>query len=200
MLGLPLQSNAVQVNTANQQTILVLGDSLSAEYGLNRNTGWVAYISKLLEAEYENFTIKNISISGDTTSGGLSRLPQALNQYKPAILIIELGSNDALRGLPLDMTRQNLANMITMAQSIRTNVLLIGMQLPPNYGKQYTASFAQIFSDLAAEYNTGLIPFLLDGFAANRDYFQADGIHPNEQAQEIMANNVWEQLEQMLLP
>lgn len=178
--------------------ILVIGDSLSAEYGLQRDTGWVALLSKRLAEEQTGYQIRNSSISGDTTSGGLSRLPAALETYRPDIVVIELGSNDALRGLSLDMTQDNLSKMAAMAQQSNARVLLLGMQIPPNYGRQYTERFQQIFASVAKKNGTSLVPFLLDGIATDRDMFQADGIHPNEQAQSVLAENVWEKLQPML--
>lgn len=179
-------------------TILVIGDSLSAEYGLRRNSGWVALIEKRLHEHKQPYQVQNSSISGDTTSGGLSRLPEALQDYQPDIVIIELGANDALRGLSLAMTEKNLSEMITLAQQADASVLLLGMQIPPNYGRAYTRKFQDLFPLLAERHNTQLTPFLLEGIAADRDRFQPDGIHPNEAAQEVLADNVWKQLEPML--
>lgn len=179
--------------------ILVIGDSLSAEYGLRRGSGWVNLLSDRLTQEKFNFRVSNASISGDTTSGGKSRLPAALEQHQPDIVIIELGSNDALRGLSLDMTRDNLTDMITMAQNAGSKVVLVGMQIPPNYGRQYTEAFKGLFTELAKAHDTALVPFLLDGIAADRQMFQSDGIHPNEDAQPVLAENVWGALEPLLL-
>ena len=178
--------------------ILVIGDSLSAEYGLQRDTGWVSLLSKRLAEEQTGYQIRNSSISGDTTSGGLSRLPAALETYRPDIVVIELGSNDALRGLSLDMTQDNLSKMAAMAQQSSARVLLLGMQIPPNYGRQYTERFQQVFASVAKKNGTELVPFLLDGIATDRNMFQADGIHPNEQAQSVLAENVWKKLQPML--
>lgn len=178
--------------------ILVIGDSLSAEYGLRRGSGWVNLLSDRLTQEKFNFRVSNASISGDTTSGGKSRLPAALEQHQPDIVIIELGSNDALRGLSLDMTRDNLTDMIAMAQNAGSKVVLVGMQIPPNYGRQYTEAFKNLFTELAKAHDTALVPFLLDGIAADRQMFQSDGIHPNEDAQPVLAENVWGALEPLL--
>ncbi len=180
--------------------ILVIGDSLSAEYGLQRGSGWVSLIEKRLQSGKTAYQIHNSSISGDTTSGGLSRLPAALDRYKPDIVIIELGANDALRGLSLSMSEDNLSKMIVLSQQSDARVLLLGMQIPPNYGRAYTEQFQSLFPQLAARHDTRLTPFLLEGIAADRTQFQADGIHPNEQAQAVLADNVWEQLEPMLEP
>lgn len=185
-------------HTSPESTILVLGDSLSAEYGLRRGSGWVSVIEQRLSEQNPTYQIHNSSISGDTTSGGLSRLPAALEQYQPGIVIIELGANDALRGLSLSMTEKNLADMIELSQQANARVLLLGMQIPPNYGRKYTEQFQNLYPMLAERHNTQLTPFLLDGIAADRSRFQADGIHPNEEAQSVLAENVWEQLAPML--
>lgn len=185
-------------STPEQGRILVIGDSLSAEYGLPAGTGWVTYIARQLENHGTEYQIHNSSISGDTTSGGVSRLPAELDRVQPDIVIIELGSNDALRGLSLDMARQNLSKMIEGSQERKAQVLLIGMQIPPNYGRRYADQFASMFPDLASEYGTGLVPFLLDGFATRPDMFLDDGIHPGEAAQPIIADTVWQQLAPML--
>lgn len=177
-------------------TILVVGDSLSAEYGLARGSGWVAVLETRMQADAPGYRFQNASISGDTTSGGLSRLPQALAQYKPRVVILELGANDALRGLSLQMTRDNLTRMIQLSQQAGAQVVLVGMQIPPNYGKRYTEEFRNLFHDLARDHKTALVPFLLEGMATDRSLFQADGIHPNEAAQPTLADNV----EQVLRP
>jgi len=142
--------------------------------------------------------MRNASISGDTTSGGLSRMPAALERHSPAIVIIELGSNDALRGLPLDMTRDNLARMIGMAEDAGARVLLVGMQIPPNYGRPYSEQFRNLFIQLAEERNTRFVPFLLEGVALDRTLFLDDGLHPNEAAQPIIADNIWAELKPMV--
>jgi acyl-CoA thioesterase-1 len=185
---------------SQDQVILVVGDSLSAEYGLQRGSGWVALLAQRLLTEQQDYQIHNSSISGDTSSGGVARLPDALRRYRPAIVIIELGSNDALRGLSLEMTQENLATMITMAQQAQARVLLVGMQIPPNYGRKYAEQFQQLFPNVAREHDAALVPFLLEDIATDRSMFQSDGIHPNEQAQAILARNVWRQLEPLLEP
>jgi len=176
---------------ASNHNILVIGDSLSAEYGIRRDSGWVRIIQQRLQQEAPGYTMRNASISGDTTSGGLSRMPAALERYNPAIVVIELGSNDALRGLPLDMTRGNLARMIALAKDAGARVVLAGMQIPPNYGRPYSEQFRTLFVDLAKEHETGFVPFLLEGVALDRTLFQDDGMHPNEEAQPLIADNVW---------
>lgn len=178
--------------------ILVVGDSLSAEYGIRRDSGWVQIIQQRLDDEKLAYTLRNASISGDTTSGGLSRLPSALTQHRPAIVVIELGSNDALRGLPLDMTRDNLMRMVDLAHDAGARVLLVGMQIPPNYGRPYSEQFRTLFVDVAKQKNTALVPFLLEGVALDKTMFQEDGLHPNESAQAVIAENVWAALRPMV--
>ena len=181
--------------------LLVLGDSLSAEYGLARGTGWVALLQKRLLSEKSSFTVVNASISGDTTSGGRSRLPALLKQHQPQVVVIELGGNDALRGLPLDITEQNLLAMTQAAQKAGARVLLVGMQVPPNYGSAYSASFAGVFPKVAKATQSPLVPFFLKGVADVDDatrLFQSDRIHPNESAHPIMLANVWQELRKLL--
>ncbi|ARP86479.1 arylesterase [Bordetella genomosp. 9] len=180
------------------RTILVVGDSLSAEYGIARGTGWVPLLGQRLEREHTGWTVVNASISGDTTTGGLTRLPPLLKQHRPAIVILELGSNDALRGLPLSMTQQNLTAMARQAKQAGARVLLVGMQIPPNYGRAYTEQFRDLFEKVASAENTGLVPFFMEGIATNRDFFQPDGIHPNEAGQPRLLENVWAGLRPML--
>ena len=182
-------------------TILIVGDSLSAEYGLKRGTGWVPLLEKQLSAEKSSAKVVNASISGDTTSGGRSRLAALLSRHKPAVVVLELGGNDALRGLPLDMTEQNLSAMTQAAKKAGAKVLLVGMQVPPNYGSAYAASFAGLFPKIAKAEKVALVPFFLKGIADTSDataLFQADRIHPNAQAQPKMLANVWPELEKLL--
>lgn len=185
--------------THTQSTrILVVGDSLSAEYGLARHKGWVEQLKLALAKERPTAVVMNASISGDTTSGGVSRLSALLTQHAPTQVMIELGANDALRGLPLEMTQTNLAKMIALAQAANAEVILIGMQIPPNYGRQYAERFKNLFAELAASTSCALVPFLFEGFADQREYFQADGIHPNESAQALMLKNVRVALDRLL--
>ncbi len=195
-----IKTAAAQTETPkqNEQTILVIGDSLAAEYGIERGSGWVEHLNRKLDEISAGYRVRNASISGDTTSGGLTRLPDALEKHQPSIVIIELGSNDALRGLSLDMTRENLTQMITLVKQANAQVLLIGMRIPPNYGPTYTKAFYNLFQDLAKEHQTALVPFLLEDIATNRNYFQDDGIHPNESAQAILAEHVWTYLKPLL--
>jgi len=187
--------------TATVGTILVVGDSLSAEYGLKRGTGWVALMDARLAAAKADVKVVNASISGDTTSGGRSRLPALLNQHKPWLVIIELGGNDALRGLPLDMTQDNLKTMTQTAQVNGAKVLLIGMQMPPNYGQDYAKKFADTFVAVSTQTKAMLVPFLLKGVADVPNaavMFQADRIHPLEVAHPVMLENVWPSVKKLL--
>jgi acyl-CoA thioesterase-1 len=171
--------------------ILVLGDSLSAEYGLPRGTGWVHLLEKQLRQDKSPWTVFNASISGETSSGGLTRLPALLSQKKPGIVLIELGANDALRGLPVTETKANLRKMIDMSKKSGAKVLLFGIQIPPNYGQTYTAQFKRIYPNLAKEEHVELLPFFLEGVASKPELFQADRLHPNIEAQTILFKNVW---------
>jgi acyl-CoA thioesterase-1 len=174
--------------------LLVLGDSLSAEYGLRRGSGWVALLQARLQAQRPGAEVVNASISGDTTSGGRARLPALLSQHQPSHLIIELGANDALRGLPLNMTEANLAAMVKAGQAAGCRVALVGMQVPPNYGGQYTRDFAALYAKVAQAGSVKLVPFLLKGVADAPDadrLFQADRIHPLEAAHPRMLDNIW---------
>ncbi|MBS1170146.1 MAG: arylesterase [Burkholderiaceae bacterium] len=183
---------------AAPKTVLVVGDSLSAEYGIAYGTGWVALLNERAKAERIEAKIVNASISGDTTSGGKSRLPPLLAQHKPAVVIIELGGNDGLRGLPLASTEANLRAMIAAARQAKAKVLLTGIQIPPNYGASYASSFAAMYAKLAKETKSALVPFLLASVADRRDLFQPDGIHPVAGAQPQIAANVWPHLKPLL--
>ncbi len=199
--GLFAQTSAAVSPAARGRTVIVLGDSLSAEYGLKRGSGWVALLEQRLAQRNINARVVNASISGDTTSGGRSRLPALLRQHQPSHVIIELGGNDALRGLPLAMTRDNLATMTRQALDAGARVLLVGMQVPPNYGAAYTRDFAATFETVAKEFKVPLVPFFLKGVADGPNplaLFQADRIHPTEAAQAIMLDNVWPALQRQL--
>ena len=192
---------AAPSQAAAQDKILIVGDSLSAEYGLRRGTGWVPLLEKQLAAEKKTAKVVNASISGDTTSGGRSRLAALLKTHRPSIVVIELGGNDALRGLPLDMTEANLAAMTQAAKKAGAKVLLLGMQVPPNYGGAFGATFSGLFAKVAKAEQVALMPFFLKGVADVPDVaaqFQADRIHPNEQAQPKMLANVWPELRKLL--
>lgn len=185
----------------SQPTLLIVGDSLSAEYGLKRGTGWVPLLEKQLARENKNVRVVNASISGDTTSGGRSRLPALLAQYQPATVVIELGGNDALRGLPLDMTAKNLSAMTQASKKAGARVLLLGMEVPPNYGSAYAATFSGLFSKVAKEEKVALVPFFLKGIADGDNAaanFQADRIHPNASSQARMLANVWPELKKII--
>ncbi|MFW9620984.1 MAG: arylesterase [Macromonas sp.] len=199
--GTPLAQTQTRVADTNAPTLLVLGDSLSAEYGLRRGSGWVALLEHKLATEKSPVQVVNASVSGDTTSGGRSRLPGLLQQHRPTVVVIELGSNDALRGLSLDLTRNNLSAMAQQARASGAKVLLLGMQMPPNYGARYGKDFAQLFADVAKAEHTALVPFFLKGVADGPvllALFQSDRIHPNEKAQPIMLDNVWPALRPLL--
>ncbi len=181
--------------------LLVVGDSLSAEYGLKRGTGWVSLLEARIAQEKLPARVVNASISGETTSGGRSRLPALLAQHKPRYVVIELGGNDALRGLPLPMTRDNLAWMAQASRQAGARVLLVGMQLPPNYGRDYGERFSDLFVQVARQQQAAVVPFFLKGFAQLPDaarYFQPDRIHPTEEAQPLMLAAVWPELRKLL--
>ncbi|WP_274620190.1 arylesterase [Herbaspirillum sp. C7C2] len=180
------------------KNLLVLGDSLSAEYGLQRGTGWTGLLQQRLQQDKSELRVVNASISGDTTIGGRNRLPALMTQHQPDILVIELGANDALRGLPLKTSQDNLQAMIDLARQQKAKVLLIGMQIPPNYGPDYTRRFAAMYQDLAKANKVALVPFFFEGIAADLSLFQADRIHPNEQAQPRLLDNVWPHLKPLL--
>jgi acyl-CoA thioesterase-1 len=189
---------AVHASAASDRSILVLGDSLSAAYGIKPAQGWVALLQKRLQDQGYGQRVVNASVSGETSSGGLQRLPRALQLHKPGIVIIELGSNDGLRGLPLSVTRDNLTKMVAAAKKSGADVLLVGMQMPPNYGARYTSEFAALFRELASRNGLALVPFLLESVALNDALMQADGLHPNVNGQPIILDNVWPHLEPLL--
>jgi len=180
------------------KTILVFGDSLSAAYGMAAKRGWVALLAERLERERPDYSVANASISGETTAGGAARLPRALAQHKPAVLVLELGANDGLRGLPVAEMEKNLSAMVAQARKARARVLLVGMRIPPNYGPEYTREFDGAFARVAKRHQVPLVPFLLEGMADNRELFQPDRIHPNEEAQPILLENVWKALRPLL--
>lgn len=199
---LPLAAHAqTALITPPGHRILVVGDSLSAEYGLRRGTGWVALLEQRLAAEKIAASVVNASISGDTTSGGRARLPALLQQHRPTLVVIELGANDALRGLPLMLTQDNLSAMTQAAQQAGARVLLLGMQVPPNYGRAYADQFARVFEEVATAHKAARVPFFLKGVADAPDsltWFQADRIHPLEAAHPRILANVWPALKKEL--
>lgn len=189
----------VHVQAEDEPVIVILGDSLSAGYGMDKDQSWVSLLENRLADQKLNFRVLNSSISGDTTQGGLSRLPRLLDRYHPAIVIIELGGNDGLRGIDPDTTRKNIQEMIIQSQAAAAHVLLAGIKLPPNYGQAYIQEFESIYADLALEYNTSLVPFFMQNVVFNADLMQADGIHPNADGQPVLLDTVWQILEPQLL-
>ena len=185
---------------AQSSKVLIVGDSLSAEYGLPRGTGWVKLLEDRLKKDHSSWQVVNASISGETTAGGQTRLPLLLKTHQPKVVVIELGANDALRGLQLAATEQNLRKMIQASKQSGAKVLLLGMRIPPNYGQDYTNKFFAIYGKLASAEQVELLPFFLERVASRMDLFQADRIHPNVMAQSIMLENVWPKLEPMLKP
>lgn len=179
-------------------TLLVVGDSISAAFGLDSRQGWVALLEKRLQDEGFDHQVINASISGDTSSGGLARLPALLAEHQPQVVIIELGGNDGLRGQPPMQLQQNLALMVEKSQQAGAKVLLLGMKLPPNYGVRYTTAFAQVFSDVAQAKQVALVPFFLEGVGGVPGMMQADGIHPNVTAQPVLLENAWPALQPLL--
>lgn len=189
---------AVPAAAASGGNILVLGDSLSAAYGLPRQSGWVTLLEARLSQQKFNYRVINASISGETSAGGASRIASLLHQHKPKILILALGANDGLRGLPIAQLKSNLETIIQAAQESKAKVLLIGMRMPPNFGPAYTQQFSEVYAELARRYRTAFVPFLLEGFADQPAYFLADGIHPNAAAQPLILERVWTALEPLL--
>ena len=175
-------------------TILVYGDSLSAAYGLPQDAGWAALLQARLKQQRLDYTVSNVSVSGETTSGGATRIAQALRTHRPKVIIVELGANDGLRGLPVREMRANLAQILNASRRARARVLLVGMRMPPNYGASYTQEFAAVYADLAREYKTALVPYLLQGMDQRRELFQTDDLHPTAAAQPILLENVWKPL------
>jgi acyl-CoA thioesterase-1 len=189
---------SVAQTTPKAPVIMVFGDSLSAEYGLKRGAGWVSLLQDRLKRSGFPHIVNNASISGETTAGGLARLPAALKRIKPDLVILELGGNDGLRGLPVGTTKKNLSQMVAMSRASGATPILVGIRIPPNYGPQYTRQFDGLFQEVARTTETALAPFLLDGVAENPAMFQPDGIHPNEAAQQRLLDNVWPTLSRLL--
>ena len=183
---------------AAAETLLIIGDSLSAAYGIPVETGWVALLQQQLATQHPDWKIVNASISGDTTANARARMPQAVSRHQPDIVVLELGGNDGLRGLSLDAMRDNLAAMIELAQAQGAGILLVGIDLPPNYGPRYTEKFREIYHSLAADYQVALLPSLLDGVGTRTELMQTDGIHPNGKAQADIAARVREHLDPLL--
>ncbi len=183
---------------AAAQTLLVVGDSISAGLGLDTSQGWVNLLDKRLKEQGFDYRVVNASISGDTTAGGLARLPALLSEQKPALVVIELGGNDGLRGMAPAQLQQNLNAMVQQSRQAGAKVVLLGMRLPPNYGQRYTDAFAQVFQSVANEQKIALVPFFLDGVGGVQDMMQADGIHPAVAAQPRLLDNVWPTLKPLL--
>jgi acyl-CoA thioesterase-1 len=196
ILWLPLSlSNVAAAATSD---ILIVGDSISAGYGLPRERGWVTLLQNRLQQQGINHTVINASISGETTEGGRNRLPALLEKYRPAIVVVELGGNDGLRGFQIDRLRSNLNEMVQNAQAIGAKVLLLGMKIPPNYGLRYTSDFYASFTTAAQKFDVPLVPFFLEGVAAHPELIQEDGIHPTADAQARLLENVWPYLKPLL--
>ncbi|MDY0034311.1 MAG: arylesterase [Zoogloea oleivorans] len=198
LLRLVLASLMLAGTSAFAGTVLVWGDSLSAGYGLRPNEAWPILLEQRIGESKLPHKVINASISGETTAGGRSRLPAALQAYKPSVVIIELGANDGLRGLPASAMVANLQAMIDASKQAGAKVLLIGMRMPPNYGPDYTSRFEKAFLDLAKANKTRLVPFMMEGFADKRNYFQQDGIHPVADAQPVILDTIWQQLKPLL--
>jgi acyl-CoA thioesterase I len=189
---------ALQNAVASDRTILVMGDSLSAAHGLRSEQGWVALLSQRLQAQGYGYEVTNASVSGETSNGGLQRLPRALDMHHPDLVILELGANDGLRGLPIAATKENLVKMVQLAQAAGARVLLVGIQIPPNYGPRYTTEFAAMYPDVAKQYHLPLVPFLLDKVALNPALMQSDGLHPTAAGEPLVLETVWQELGPLL--
>ena len=196
-LSLP-QAYAGENSPLQQQTILIVGDSISAGLGIDKQQGWVALLENTLSQEYPQYSLINASISGETTSGGANRMQAMLEKHQPSIIILELGGNDGLRGTPTKLITKNLTYMINLSETAGAKTLLLGMRIPPNYGQRYSELFAKQYAELATELNVTLVPFLLEGVAGEKGMMQADGIHPTEEAQPIMLKSVWKKLKPMM--
>lgn len=202
MLGLLLslslpQAQAGENSQSKQYTVLIMGDSISAGFGIDKQQGWVALLDDKLKQQNPNYSIINASISGETTSGGANRIGKLLEQFKPNLVIIELGGNDGLRGSPIKLIKQNLSYMIQQCQQLQADVLLLGMQIPPNYGQTYSQLFAQQYQQLATKHEIAIVPFLLKDIAGVDGMMQADGIHPTQAAQTTMLNWVYQSIKQI---
>jgi len=197
-LGIGLLFIALQNAVASDRTILVMGDSLSAAYGIRPEQGWVALLTQRLQAEGYGYQVINASVSGETSSGGLQRLPRALQIHQPAMVILELGANDGLRGLPLAETRANLTKMVQLSRAAGARVLLVGIRIPPNYGPRYANEFADLYPEIAKRYHLPLVPFLLEKVALDPTLMQEDGLHPNARGEPAVLDTLWQKLEPLL--
>jgi acyl-CoA thioesterase I len=189
---------ALQNAVASDRTILVLGDSLSAAYGIRSEQGWVALLTQRLQSQGYGYEVINASMSGETSSGGAQRLPRALQIHQPKLVILELGANDALRGLPLSVTQENLTKMVQLAQAAGARVLLVGIRIPPNYGPRYASEFADLYPQIAKQYGLPLVPFLLEKVALSPELMQEDGLHPNARGEPLVLDTVWPVLEPLV--
>ena len=195
-----IAEDSPSAGSSPQPKILIFGDSLSAAYGIGEDEGWVTLLAERLAQEDSELEVVNGSVSGETTTGGRARLPSLLERYNPAFVLIELGGNDGLRGLPLSLMRENLTDMIQLSQSSGATVMIAGMQIPPNYGPRYTEPFFAQYAELAEEFDLYLIPFLIDGIPQQPELMQADGIHPKAEAQSMILDNFWPVLLEALQP
>ncbi|HYL89183.1 MAG TPA: arylesterase [Burkholderiales bacterium] len=183
---------------AAEKSILVFGDSLSAAYGIAQSRGWVALLGERVKRERPNYSVANASISGETTAGGRARIDATLARFHPTVVIVELGGNDGLRGMPIGQVKTNLGAIVEHSQKAGARVLVVGMKLPPNYGEEYTRAFENAFDDVAKRYRVALVPFMLEGFAEKPEYFQPDRIHPTAEAQPLILDRVWKGLAPLL--
>jgi len=189
---------ALQNAVASDRTILVMGDSLSAAYGIRPEQGWVALLTQRLQTSGYGYEVVNASVSGETSNGGLQRLPRAIQIHRPSIVILELGANDGLRGLPVPVTKDNLAKMVQLVQKAGARVVLVGIRIPPNYGPRYATEFAGMYPEIAKQFQLPLIPFLLDKVALDPALMQDDGLHPNARGEPQVLETVWQGLEPLL--
>ncbi len=185
-------------SSVSARTLLVLGDSLSAAYGISPEQGWVALLETRLQQEYADIRVVNASISGETTQGGITRLPALLKRHQPDWIVLELAANDGLRGMPLALIERNISTLIKLSEEAKATPLLVGIRLPPNYGVSYTERFYTLFETLAQQYEISRVPFLLDGIALQETLMQSDGLHPNAKAQPLLLENVWAYLQPLL--
>ena len=183
---------------ASDRTILVFGDSLSAAYGIRADQGWVALLGQRLQAQGYGYEVVNASVSGETSGGGLQRLPRALELHHPGLIILELGANDGLRGLPIAATKDNLMKMVQLAQTSGARVLLVGIRIPPNYGPRYTSEFADLYPDIARQFRLPLVPFLLEKVALDPTLMQDDGLHPNARGEPLVLDTLWQGLKPLV--
>ncbi len=182
-----------------QKNILIVGDSISAAYGMSLEEGWVALLARQLQETHPGYSVVNASISGETSAGAAVRLPRLLEHHQPRVVIIELGGNDGLRGYPVKRLRENLRTMVEQSTAANARVLLLGMEIPPNYGARYTNQFRESFAQVASETESGLVSFMLEGIATDPSLMQADGIHPKPAAQGLLLANIWSELEPLLV-